>query len=168
MKQENENDGFTINVNSPGNFIAREMTFNGTVNIGQNNSDNTNCNDRQVAQALENIVGDDQPIDMKWKWAGAYWWLRWANAYPVDVPLFCRRINGLPFKKELPVPCGYNDIRRVCAMRFMEYDPRRMDMLQPSSGEAKEFYACREVALRLSEGLKMALLPPEAAQDLPK
>ncbi len=117
----------------------------------------TTASSEQVAQALESIVGDDQPINVKWKWAGAYWWLRWANLYPVDVPLFCRRINGLPFMKELPVPCGYNDIRRVCSMRFMEQDPRHMEMLQPSSDEAKEFYACREVALRLSEELKKTL-----------
>ena len=39
--------------------------------------------DKQVALVLEACAGKGQVIDAKWKWAGAYWLLRWACNYPV-------------------------------------------------------------------------------------
>ena len=44
------NDGFTINVNSPGNFIAKEITFTGPVNIGGGNPDLGHYTDEQIAE----------------------------------------------------------------------------------------------------------------------
>ena len=41
-------------------------------------------NDKQVVQVLEANAGKGLVIDAKWKWAGAYWLLRWACNYPVD------------------------------------------------------------------------------------
>ena len=151
--EQNDNNGFTINVNSPGNFIAREMTFSGTINIGGGGAEHT-YTDAEVARALEAIVGKERPIDAKWKWAGAYWWLRWACGWPVDVPRFCRRVQELPFSEALDVKCEYNDIRRVCTLTFMEQDPQKMHAVQPSSADTAQFAACREVALRLAEELR--------------
>ena len=166
MEENKNTDGWNINIYSPGNFIAREIRFEGTVNIG-GKTDNGGYSDEQVAKALLSIVGEGLPIDAKWKWAGAYWWLRWACAFPVDVQLFCKRIKGLPWQGELAVKCDYNDIRRVCNMSFIEQDPRRMDIVQPKSGEGKEFASCREVALKLAEALGKAFLPEQAISHLP-
>lgn len=127
---------------------------------GQVGTDGARYTDAEVARALEAIVGKERPIDAKWKWAGAYWWLRWACGWPVDVPRFCRRVQELPFSGELAVECMYNDIRRVCKLTFMEQDPQKMHAVQPSSADAAPFAACREVALRLAEELRRTPAQP--------
>ena len=116
--------------------------------------------DAQVARALEQIVGDDGPINKKWKWAGAYWWLRWACYYPVDPKQFCTRIGKLPFSAPLNPPCDYGSIRNDCTLTFMEQDPRRMDEVQPRSGDREKFVVCREVAMRLDEALRRTARQP--------
>ena len=156
--EEKNNDGFCINVYSPGNFIAKEMTFSGPVNIGGQTA-NGGFSDEQVANALESIVGKDLPIDLKWKWAGAYWYLRWACNYPVDGQKFCARIKDLPFTKELAFACEYRNIREQITLSFMEQDPRNMDKVQYSKNDEKVFVQCREVALKLAEELGRTYLP---------
>ena len=157
--EEKNNDGFCINVYSPGNFIAKEMTFSGPVNIGGQTA-NGGFSDEQVANALESIVGKDLPIDLKWKWAGAYWWLRWACNFPVDPKQFCIRTNKLPFKAKLNPPCDYDGIRHDCKLSFMEQDPRKMDSVQYGTSVKERFFGCREVALKLAEALGKAIVPP--------
>ena len=73
---DNNNDGFTINVNSPGNFIAKEITFTGTVNIGNGNTDYGGYTDEQIAQAITAINGAKKPLNSKRKWAAVHWCLR--------------------------------------------------------------------------------------------
>ena len=73
----NEDDGFCIKVYSPGNFIAKEITINGGVHLG-NNPATGGFTDEQIARALAACVGKGKVIDNKQKWAGAYWYLRWA------------------------------------------------------------------------------------------
>ena len=51
--------------------------------------------DEEVSQALREITGEHKPIDSKQKWAGAYWYLRWAYNFPVDVQEFCNKIQAL-------------------------------------------------------------------------
>ena len=60
-------------------------------------------NDKQVVQVLEASAGKGLVIDAKWKWAGAYWLLRWACNYPVDAKEFCTKIRTL----ELNIPAEY-------------------------------------------------------------
>ena len=82
MRTEMEkDDGFCINVYSPGNFIAKEIHI-GTLNMGAQ-TENNGYGDEQVAQALMACVGDDKVINNMRKWAGAYWCLRWKCNYPV-------------------------------------------------------------------------------------
>ena len=50
--------------------------------------------DKQVAQVLEACAGKGLVIDAKWKWAGAYWLLRWACNYPVDAKEFCQKASA--------------------------------------------------------------------------
>ena len=78
MRTEMEkDDGFCINVYSPGNFIAKEIHI-GTLNMGAQ-TENNGYGDEQVAQALMACVGDDKVINNMRKWAGAYWCLRWKS-----------------------------------------------------------------------------------------
>ena len=59
------------------------------------NDDGDAYNDKLVAQVLEANAGKGLIIDAKWKWAGAYWLLRWACNYPVEAKEFCLKIKSL-------------------------------------------------------------------------
>ncbi len=109
--------------------------------------------DEQVARALMAVVGEGKPIDTKQKWAGAYWWLRWDANFPVDIIRFCERVKKLPGAAGLEVVCEYNNIRRTCALPFMNCDPRQMDNVRVSNADREAFVTCREVALALAGAL---------------
>ena len=51
----NEDDGFCIKVYSPGNFIAKEITINGGVHLG-NNPAAGGFTDEQIARARSGLV----------------------------------------------------------------------------------------------------------------
>ena len=153
-----KDDGFCIKVYSPGNFIAKEITINGGFHLG-NSPATGGFSDEQVAQALMACVGKGKVIDQKQKWAGAYWYLRWACNYPVDVQKFCDKINALPYEKALEIPCDYNNIRRLCSCSFMDYDVRDMEKVKVSNMDQDVFLWCREVALKLAEELGKSYLP---------
>ena len=61
MEQQQSDGAFVINVNSPGNFIAKEITFTGPVNIG-GNIEQGGFTDVQIKTALEAIVGKDKVV----------------------------------------------------------------------------------------------------------
>ncbi len=88
--------------------------------------------DKQVVQVLEACAGKGLVIDAKWKWAGAYWLLRWA--------------------------CN---IRKICTLSFMDYDPRRMDSVRVSKNDQGMFSQCREIVLRLVDEFGKTSLPQE-------
>ncbi len=94
-------------------------------------------NDKQVVQVLEANAGKGLVIDAKWKWAGAYWLLRWACNYPVDA------------------------IRKICTLSFMDYDPRRMDSVRVSKNDQGMFSQCREIVLKLVDEFGKTSLPQE-------
>lgn len=145
-------------------------TINGNVIINLNSdsaSSVVNCADvekkkapkpqntnEEVAHALREITGEHKPIDSKQKWAGAYWYLRWAYNFPVDVQEFCNKIQALPLAEQLEINCNYDNIRRLTSLSFIEQDPRQMDKVKPSKMDMQAFYQCREVALKLEEKLK--------------
>ena len=110
--------------------------------------------DEEVSKALREITGEHKPIDCKQKWAGAYWYLRWACNFPVDVQEFCNKIQTLPLAEEMEINCNYDNIRRLTSYSFIEQDPRQMDKVKPSKMDMQAFYQCREVALKLEEKLK--------------
>ncbi len=117
------------------------------------NEDGDGYSDKQVARALEASVGKGRVIDAKWKWAGAYWYLRWTCNYPVDAKEFCKKIGTL----ELDIPedceCSYESIRKICTLSFMDFDARRMDLVRVSKNDQGMFSQCREIALKLAEEL---------------
>ena len=117
------------------------------------NEDGDGYSDKQVARALETSVGKGRVIDAKWKWAGAYWYLRWRCNYPVDAKEFCKKIGTL----ELDIPedceCSYESIRKICTLSFMDFDARRMDLVRVSKNDQGMFSQCREIALKLAEEL---------------
>ena len=125
------------------------------------NEDGDGYSDKQVARALEASVGKGRVIDAKWKWAGAYWYLRWTCNYPVDAKEFCKKIGSL----ELDIPedceCSYESIRKICTLSFMDCDARRMDIVRPSKNDQGMFSQCREIALKLAEELGNSYLPQE-------
>ena len=158
MRTEMEkDDGFCINVYSPGNFIAKEINI-GTLNMGAQ-TENNGYGDEQVAQARTACVGDDKVINNMRKWAGAYWCLRWKCNYPVDIKEFCTKIDGL--KLDLPdhLKCEYNNIRKFCKLSFMDCDPFGKAEVKVSSMDRDVYSWCREVAMKIAEELGKIYLP---------
>jgi hypothetical protein len=158
MNNMDQDDGFCIKVYSPGNFIAKEITINGGVHLGTN-TESGGFSDEQIAKALAACVGKGKVIDLKQKWAGAYWYLRWACNYPVDVQKFCEKVKSLPYEKPLGIVCDYNNIRRFCICSFMDYDARDTEKVKVSSMDQDVFSWCREIALKLAEELGKTYLP---------
>ncbi len=152
------NDGFSINIYSPGNFIAREINFTGTVNIGGGNNDTGGYSDKQIAQAITAINGEKKPLNSKRKWAAVYWALRWYCNFPTNTKDFCERVNELPLG-ELEYECDYNSIRHFSTLTFMNQDARQMDKVKPSKQDQPFFLQCREVVLALAAELGKAALP---------
>ncbi len=159
MMELDKKGAFSINVYSPGNLIAQEITINGNVSLG-GDMQHGGFSDEQVARALESIVGKGKPIDAKWKWAGAYWYLRWACSYPVNAKDFCEHIAQLPFSRPLEYACDYRNIRELTTLTFMGQDPRQMEKVKASSGDQQAFVFCRTIALKLAEELGKTCLPP--------
>lgn len=110
--------------------------------------------DEQIAQALVACVGKGKVIDNKQKWAGGYWFLRWACNFPVDVKNCCERIMGLPYRQRLEIECDYDNIRRFCTCSFMDYDARALDKVKVSNMDLDVFNWCREIVLKLDEELR--------------
>ena len=160
MKMKNdmeEDDGFCIKVYSPGNFIAKTINI-GTLNM-RGQTEQNGFNDEQVSKALLACVGDDKVINNMRKWAGAYWCLRWKCNYPVDIREFCTKIDSLKLVIPDHLKCDYDNIRRICKLSFMEYDPFGKAEVKVSSMDREVYSWCREVALKLSEELGKAYLP---------
>ena len=125
------------------------------------NDDSEAYNDKQVALALENCVGKGRVIDAKWKWAGAYWYLRWTCNYPVEAKDFCTKIRSLDLDIPIDYECSYENIRKYCTLSFMDYDARRMDIVRVSRNDQSMFSQCREIALKLADELGKTGLPQE-------
>lgn len=157
-QSNNNNDGFCINVNSPGNFIAKEITFTGTVNIGGGNTGCGGYTDEQIAQAITAINGVKKPLNSKRKWAGVYWCLRWYCNFPPNAKDFCERVKELPLG-ELEFECAYNSIRHESTLSFMDQDARFMDKVKMSKMDEGFFKECRQVVLALATELGKAALP---------
>ena len=117
--------------------------------------------DKQVAQVLEACAGKGLVIDAKWKWAGAYWLLRWACNYPVDAKEFCQKIRSLEMDIAAEYECSYESIRKICTLSFMDYDPRRMDSVRVSKNDQGMFSQCREIVLKLVDEFSKTSLPQE-------
>ena len=126
MMELGKEGAFSINVYSPGNLIAREITINGDVSLG-GDLQHRGFSDEQVARALMACVGSDKVINSKRRWAGAYWYLRWVCNYPVEIPKFCEKIHSLPATFPANCDCSYESIRKLCNLSFIEYDPSKMD-----------------------------------------
>lgn len=117
--------------------------------------------DKLVAQVLEASAGKGLILDAKWKWAGAYWLLRWACNYPVDAKEFCKKISSLEMDIADDYDCSYESIRKICTLSFMDYDPRRMDSVRVSRNDQGMFSQCREIVLKLVDEFAKASLPQE-------
>ena len=101
--------------------------------------------DAQVCTALGNIVGKGKAIDCKQKWAGAYWFLRWACNYPVKAQDFCAKINSLHLPDDLEFKCEYNNIRPLSTLSFMNEDARFLDKVRYSRDDEPVFMQMRDV-----------------------
>ena len=125
------------------------------------NDDGDAYNDKLVAQVLEANAGKGLIIDAKWKWAGAYWLLRWACNYPVEAKEFCLKIKSLNLDIPADYECSYESIRKICTLSFMDYDPRRMDTVRVSKNDQSMFSQCREIVLKLVDEFGKSVLPQE-------
>ena len=117
--------------------------------------------DKLVAQVLEASAGKGLVLDAKWKWAGAYWLLRWACNYPVDAKEFCKKIRSLEMDIADEYDCSYESIRKLCTLSFMDYDPRHMESVRVSKNDQGMFSQCREIVLKLVDEFQNASLPQE-------
>ena len=139
--------GFHIHVYSSGNNIAQTITqtIYGNVYHGQTNEPNEMFSDKEIAKALINIVGKGRAIDSKQKWAGAYWFLRWACNFPVKALDFCTKINSLHLPEDLEFKCEYNNIRPLSTLSFMNEDARYLDKVRYSRDDEPVFMQMRDV-----------------------
>ena len=162
---DNNNDqqagGFVVHVYSPGNQIIQTQNNNyyGPVYQGKGETENNSFTDDQISKALLACVGEGKVINIKQKWAGAYWCLRWKCNYPVDIKEFCTKIEKLKLGLSKDLECDYNNIRRICKLSFMEYDPFAQAEVKVSTMDKEVYSWCREVALKLAEELGKAYLP---------
>lgn len=161
MNQENkQNVGFVVQVYSPGNqIIQTQNNYYGTVHQGKSETGNHGFTDEQIARALMACVGEHNVIDCKWKWVGAYWYLRWACQYPVDVKDFCVKIDNMHLNVMDTYRCDYRNIREVATLSFISQDATQMNKVMPRKDDEKVFAYCREVAQKLAEELEKACLP---------
>ena len=162
---DNNNDqqagSFVVHVYSPGNQIIQTQNNNyyGPVYQGKGETENNSFTDEQIIKALLACVGEGKVINIKQKWAGAYWCLRWKCNYPVDIKEFCTKIEKLKLGLSKDLECDYNNIRRFCKLSFMEYDPFAQAEVKVSTMDKEVYSWCREVALKLAEELGKAYLP---------
>jgi hypothetical protein len=49
--------------------------------------------------------------------------------------------------------CSYESIRKICTLSFMDYDPRRMDLVRVSKNDQGMFSQCREIVGKLTDEL---------------
>ena len=157
---ENENlNGFVVHIYSPGNQIIQTQTNNyyGTVYQGKSEGGQNGFSDEQVSKALLACVGKNQMINSKWKWAGAYWCLRWKCYYPVDAKEFCNKIKslnlGLSDDLSDDLDCNYESIRKYCSLSFMDSDPFGKVEIKVSNMDKGTYSVCRQIALNLGEEL---------------
>jgi hypothetical protein len=146
------------------NYYQAPVTFNAPVHntVGSDGGIKRNeYTDEQVARAIEAICGEGKPLDTKVKWAAVYWYLRWQCNYPVKGLEFCERIASLPFTKKLDPECGYENIRKLVTLSFMNQDARQLDRVKPSQGDEVVFAQCRAVVISLSEELSKQNAPLE-------
>ena len=161
MEQENkQNVGLVVQVYSPGNQIIQTQNNNyyGPVYQGKSETGNHGFTDEQIAKALMACVGEHKVIDCKWKWVGAYWYLRWACQYPVDVKDFCKKIDDMHLEVMKMYRCEYRNIREVATLSFISQDATKMNKVLPRKDDEKVFAYCREVAQKLAEELEKASL----------
>ena len=158
---DNNDSDFKIIVNSPGNFIAKEIHISGDVNISSDSKSakQNGYTDEQIARAIEAICGESKPLHEKRMWAAVYWCLRWYCNFPVKGTDFCERIAKLPFTKVLEPACDYNNIRRLILLSFMNMDCHDLNSVKPSKSDELFFAECRVVLLALLEELGKAVLP---------
>lgn len=122
--------------------------------------------DKQVADALLNVVGKNKVIDNKQKWAGAYWLLRWECNYPVKPLDFCQKIEQLPFSRELAIKCDYNNIRPLSTLSFMNQDARFPEAVNCPKSEKAVFLQMRSVVIELEKELEKTLSQPDDFSNL--
>ena len=160
-QDKKDQGGIVLNVYSPGNQFINSQTNNyyGTVYQGGACQKEEGFTDEQIKIALLACVGEGKVINNKWKWAGAYWYLRWACKYPVDSKEFCQKIAELDLDIEEKYNCEYRNIREIATLSFMNQDATKMNKVQPSKNDEKAFAICREIALKLAEELGKAYLP---------
>lgn len=159
MEKDSKKDerGFVINVYSPGNFLANDITFEGPVYIngqGTNLSEQNDYTDEEIARALTNIVGKGKAIDAKWKWAGAHWLLHFACNFPLRAQEFCERVEQLPLPDDLEFKCDYNNIRSYSTLSFFGEDARQLDKVRYSNNDRGTFLQLRPVVKALQEELE--------------
>ena len=114
----------------------------------------TGLTDAQIAAAITAICGEGKPLDTKQKWAGVYWYLRWACNFPVKGSDFCDRIATLPFTKPLNPECCYENIRKFVTLSFMAQDARQLDAVKVSRGYESTLAECKVVAHALAQELE--------------
>lgn len=165
MMENNSNNsqgGFVVNVNSPGNQIIQTQNNNyyGPVFQGTGKGmEQTGFSDEQIKKALTACVGEGKEINLKKKWAGAYWCLRHLCYYPADTKEFCKKIDSL--KLDLPegLECDYDNIRRFCQLSFMDYNPFGKEEVKVSKMDKDVYAWVKPVTMKLAEELGKTYLP---------
>ena len=158
MENDNNNSGggFHVHVYSSGNNIAQSITqtIYGNVYHGQTKEEPESYSDEEIVKALINIVGKGKAIDLKQKWAGAHWFLRWACNYPIKAQDFCVKIDSLNLPDDMEIKCEYRNIREISTLSFMNEDARYLECVRYSKNDEAVFLQMREVVTALRAELQ--------------
>lgn len=114
--------------------------------------------DEQISAALRNLVGKNNIIDTRQKWAWVHWHLIWSCNYPSLAKRFCQRIIHLPYYADIEIGCFYNNIRQLSTLSFMYQDPRFMANVKYCHHDKASFFQAREVWIALEVELQKQLL----------
>ena len=155
-KVKNEG-GFTINMNSPGNFIAQTITIDGDVNIGTGNM-RQKFSDEQIAHAIAAINGKDKPLCEKQLFLAVVKVLVSKCGWSGKLATVCERINSLPGAERLEVKCEYNNVKKIAVLRFAAMDYSQWEDYQPREGERDVFRKNKALAQTFEEELDRQMM----------
>lgn len=134
--------------------INGNMTKSGNENFHAKEGCRTRHTDQQIARAITAINGKQKAINSKQKMAGVYWYLRWAEGWPVSSQQFCERMGKLAFSQPLPFPCDHRNIREWATLSFMDEDATQLEKVRYSKNDEGIYFQCREVVVALRNELQ--------------
>lgn len=109
--------------------------------------------DEEMAEAIMSINGKGKPLNDLQKWMGVCCYAMYKCNYPKDIERCCNRLAALPYAKDLPFPCKYDNVRKLAVWGFYRETYDDWKYYRPKEKEKKIFHSCWDVASALETAL---------------